>query len=369
MKKILALLLSAIVLLASCATSVGIEYAEASEIDMGPYRNIAIASTVPFSGFIRPSSYVRTMDSYSYASYGLVFSSYGYNLKDSVASYATNSLVRTLSSSGYFNITGPNVTDRMLASGSIGYDRKETFERNGIDAVIIPRIESMTVNEYIYSTVRERVVVDKDGHSHVARDVDYHYTADQGMVFTFTVVDAKSERIIAKRSYPLSDSYSCDISSPFFAPSDTDSRFYDMIDSVQYDILAALVPRKVMRYESLMENDPKVDGVKTAYKSVEDGNYSAALAVFRYEWDSSRHLPSGYNSALLLAALGRYDEAAAMVGEVLDEYPGNSKVLELQGNIDYIIRSNEVARAQIEGLTEKPKISEGGDVYDALLGI
>ena len=88
MKRIIrlgALLLIAMIL-SSCATSVGIEYTEPSEIDMGHYRNIGVASTVPFEGFIRPNGYIATMDDASTLKFGFVFSNYNYFLKDQVAS-------------------------------------------------------------------------------------------------------------------------------------------------------------------------------------------------------------------------------------------------------------------------------------------
>ena len=46
----------------SCATGVTINYTQPAEINMGSYRNIAVASTVPYKGLANPPFFVRAID-------------------------------------------------------------------------------------------------------------------------------------------------------------------------------------------------------------------------------------------------------------------------------------------------------------------
>ena len=149
-KKYLIVIIVLSFLLTACSTSVRVGYNRPSEIDMGRYRNIAVASTVPFRGFQSPGFYVRSVDDVA-ASHTHVRSSYDRSLADEVASYATGSLLRSLSSTGFFSITPPEKADRMISKNRLGYSIQDDVEYYNIDAFVIPRIVSMDVNEYLSS--------------------------------------------------------------------------------------------------------------------------------------------------------------------------------------------------------------------------
>ena len=87
-----ALIVAILLLFASCSTSVSLSYYSPSEIDMGRYRNIAVASCVPFQGFHMPDYYVRATDPYS-ARVGRLSSSVRESIKNDVASYMTDRIL------------------------------------------------------------------------------------------------------------------------------------------------------------------------------------------------------------------------------------------------------------------------------------
>jgi hypothetical protein len=56
--------------------------------------------------------------------------------------------------------------------------------------------------------------------------------------------------------------------------------------------------------------------VADAYKLADQGSVEAAYQVFISEWNNSRHVPSGYNAALMLEAEGKLDDAVTLMNEV-----------------------------------------------------
>ena len=136
-----------LIVLTGCTTVIDIPYMKSSNIDMSHYKNIAIASTVPYKGVYMDSSpYMRAydFDSRSYP----VYSSYSRNLPDNIASYTTDAVVSALSKNGYFSIMSPSDTDAMIMLSRVGINSSEKFRERGIDAIIIPSVDDLKVDEY-----------------------------------------------------------------------------------------------------------------------------------------------------------------------------------------------------------------------------
>jgi hypothetical protein len=74
-----------------------------------------------------------------------------------------------------------------------------------------------------------------------------------------------------------------------------------------------------------MDNKPEIKRVESAYEAAKEGSLGIALDTFMQEWNQSRHVPSGYNAAIILESFGRYEEAIQLIGEVW-RYSGNRTV-------------------------------------------
>lgn len=370
MRKLFFLLLIAIaVLFSSCQSSVGISYMVPSEIDMGNYRNIALASTVPYDAFIKPSRYIRTVDFIARQGFGYVLSSYGWDLKDDVASYATERIMSTLSDSGYFSILPPSVTDKILSASSIGISARDEFARRGIDAVIIPRIDNMSVDEYVYSRTRVEERTDRNGKKYETEVTDFYYDADYYLTLSYTIVDAKSERIVATRKFVVDDSDNFRLSGPYFLSNYPLRSFKNMIDSTMSRITRQLVPLRTSVSITLMDNKPESERAKAAYEAVDDGNYTYAATLFYDNFKASGHVPSGYNAALVTAATGDIESAISIADDVYAK-SGNSEVSALRSRLISIKQSNEESIRQIEGSSSPSSSSSYGlnlSIYDTLL--
>lgn len=312
---------------------------------MGAKRNIAVASTSVIR-YSKPSTWVRGYDPEAMDA-DRIRSYWSSATPREVADYSTQKLVDTLVSSGYFNIMLPQDTDVYLRAS----DAQAKLKEKGIDAVIIPRIDNLSLDEYV-STDRVEVTdkknLDKNGKP--TKKVKYKYSLNQEarITYTYTVVDVETMSIYAKKTFTDRRSSSSALTYfPIYSPS-ANSLFYRMIDGFQNSIFVQLIPVRRTASATLMKNSPKAESVKDAYKKVEDGYLSQAYYEFIAEYNESGHLPSGYNAAIMLAALGELYEARDLAKE-LNQLYASSEVSELYTALSKIIESNELAEAQLNG--------------------
>lgn len=343
-------MLLALLLLSSCATSVSIVYNQPSEINMGSYRNIAVSSTVPFKGMANPPFFVRAIDSDAFWD-TYITSSYDTSISEKSAKYATNKLVSTLEKSGFFNVTPPEKTDVILNSSVVGVSTVDALKNNNIDAVIIPKITSLSINEFIQSKkIVETDYNNKDAQGNpkkVTKTVYYLYqNVDLG--FSYTIIDAKTQNVVAVKNFNSSDSRSYEVDKYGFLAPDPYYMIQTMIDSYQSYITKQLVPTKARKGVSLMSNKPKVEELKVAYKAAADGYTERAAELFLKEYNSTGHIPSGYNAALLTAAVGDIDEAIEQLRGMSLKY-SNSEVEKLLSNLLIIKQRNDEALKQLSG--------------------
>lgn len=363
MRRLLLPIFILLLFLSSCATKVPISYVSPSEVDLSGRRNLAVASTIPYKGFNRPSSYIRVLDEASLKSFGMIFSSYDYRLKDTVAAYATEKLVSTIGSSGYFSILPPAETDRILSSS----DQGRLFRQKGVDAVLIPKIEEMGMNEYIYSKERKEKVIDKETGQVVEKvEREYYYSYSLNLTFSYTIIDTHSDRIVARKTFHSSASDEMEISDLYFLPSSPFSVYARLIDSMQSTIAANLMPQDKVIYENLMDNKPKLESLEPAYSLVKDGRYPEARALFLSGWEENRHRPSAYNAALLYAASGNFEEAHALLEMALAVYPGDKDLKRLSSLLLSIDEENRKGLGQLEGSSVK-NLEYQTSIYDDIL--
>lgn len=370
-KKIsICMMLIVILLLAiSCSTSVSIVYNQPAEINMGTYRNLAVASTVPFKGMANPPYFVRAIDADAFWD-TYITSSYDVSINEKVAKYSTKKITETLEKSGFFNITQPEKTDVMLNASVIGISSSEALTRNNIDAVIIPKITSLSINEFIQS---KKIVEtdyskkDKDGNPLKVTKTVYYLYQNVDLGFSYTIIDAKTQAVVAIKNFNSSDSRSYQVDKYGFLAPDPYTMIQVMIDSYQRHIVNQLVPTTARKNVSLMANKPKVDSLKVAYKAAEEGYTARAAELFTREYEASGHLPSGYNAALLIAATGDLDRSIELLRELSQKYTSND-VEKLLSNVLVIKQRNDEALKQIAGEVTVQYQDVTKDIFQVVMG-
>lgn len=367
MKRIFLVAAFVLLLFASCSTTITVPYLQPSIIDMGAHRNLAVASVVPYKGYAAPSRFVIGAD--VHAAGLTIYSGYSSSTSGSVAAYATDQLYSILSSSGFFNILQPDRTDMIIERGKYGYDISSEFRRLGYDAVLIPRITGMSVNETIYSKPYEEWWFDEDGDRHSYIEYNYYYKQIASIDYSLTIIDTESGNIIGQRMYSDTKSREGILDRSWSRLDDVSYLFRSMIRSFNADIIHLLVPTTREYSVSLMSNKPENKEADSAYEAAKNGDYATAERIFISEWKDNKHLPSGYNAALLMASRGNYDGAIDLLTEVTSAYY-NADARSLYRDLLSIRSRNEQAMGQVEGTSSVSSHMDarGNGIYALVMG-
>ncbi len=364
-------IVSLLMLLIGCSTVVDISYMKSANVDMGQYRNIAVASAIPYNkGYMPSSAYMRYYDFDS--SLYPVYSSYSKSLPSDVASYATDAVIDALSRNGFFKIMYPAETDAIITLSRMGMSSSARFAEAGIDAVIIPSIDNMDVDEY------SRVYIDSytekyDPSTGIKTKIPhytYAYYQRVSVTLSLTVVDARTERIIAKRTYTKQNPtyeeytyrpYGTGYILPYSSVNNPYYTFRSQLNSFKKSIINDFIPTRISSSVELMGNKPKIKSLESAYKAAEDGNLTLAYNAFMAEWDASGHIPSAYNAAVIQAAGGDLSGAIEFLSSVRQQVQ-NSEINGLYSRMVAYKAEDDKAKAQISG-ESTPVSGDAGSIY------
>lgn len=339
-----------------CATTVSVRHLIPAETDMSAYRNLAVASTEPFSfGFFnRPSSIVPD---YSGKSGLTVASGFGTFTELSIARYATTRLVQSLDRADYFTLLPPSQTDTIMKGKNLGFTISEMLMRNGVEALFTSSIDYLDVDEYIYA-VEKNLLISKDPvtgnpiNPPVSQKVIVYYLMQKvSLTYSYEIVDARTGKVIVSRTLHDSQERSFDLTGKpakgYVAPS-----LEPMIEEMLQDLIDPVVQQIAPRWEtttlSLMKNEPERKNVAFAWEEVRRGNLAIALEAFKKEWNRSGHIPSGYNAALIMEAMGNLEQAIDLMEDVYQE-SGNNSIYSMLRRMRQRLQDQAEAEAQLLG--------------------
>ena len=331
------LLLAVVFLLAGCSTSVSLTYDNPSEIDMGRYRTVAVASASAFEGLHEPPSYVRAADRPA-AIFSNVRSSYDRGLADEVADAATQALVDKLQQTRFFSIIPPVTADSLIRRSRAGAD------------------------------ISQDIAPDRNGRPLRIPVYTYFLTQTVSLVYSYTVVDASTMTVYASKTFSDKREYVSEFSSSFFRAPDPIGYFRSMLDAMTTLVSWQLAPQQLTLDITLMDNKPKLKEASDAWDLVKDGAIGQAAAEFKEYWQDYDHLPSGYNYALLTAVCGDIDQAISILEEIRTRY-SSDEVNELYDTFLIVRDREEEARAQYEGTGDARIYSDSGDnIFSLIIG-
>jgi len=148
------------------------------------------------------------------------------------------------------------------------------------------------------------------------------------VTFRYEVIDLKTGRTVVSRNFNDQWERVSELpedKSKITVASNIQIRFENMLDDFMRTVKNQLAPRLERTVVSLMSNKPEVKRVEAAYEAVKRGNYAVAKDLFIQEWNRSKHIPSGYNAALMTEALGDLRGAMDLMSAVY-RVSGSSKV-------------------------------------------
>lgn len=371
--------LVAMLILTSCATSIKVRHLIPSEVDVSNHRNIAIASTEMFV-FPRGGTLPPWIKGSSDTSFTLS-SGFDPKVNADIAEASTALLVDALAKADYFTILPPETTDAYLTLGKSGKNAYAMLMDQGVQALLKSSITYMNSEEQIIGRdIKEWVTENPNPNpadtpaQAAAKIVSFEKVIGRSffleqkatLTLTYTLIDLKANRILATDSFTSQETKETCLGKTIFATGensrDTDERCYSsgfapsfflifekMVKEIPCQVAKQLAPSWEESRVSLMANKPKAD-VELAYKMADKGNLRGAYEVFFQAWDQGKHLPSGYNAALLLEGLGQYSEALALMNQVYNK-TGDSKSLSQLIRLKEVSSQQDEAMKQLDGTT------------------
>lgn len=293
-----------IALLSSCATQIPIRLLQSAQYDMSEYRHIAFSSVDPYPSFPLERD-VHLVEDLSHSYSSLIYPGYQTFLERLVSDYATKVIENELHSSHYFK----SIT---FSHHLKTRDEIATLYYQGIDALLDVSVSRMDVQEYVFA----KQSVESENPSYVLRQ-KVMISLNYNVIDTKTGIRVYGGRLSdqLQKETPLPSEEDHIIFAPVVLP-----LFEQMIDSLSEKMIASLVPTLHTTHISLMGNKPKNTDVEEAYKVAKKGLYTTAYTLFVQEWNQSKHLPSGYNAAILLESMGNREDGIALMSEISRTY-------------------------------------------------
>jgi len=346
-----------VLLFASCSTTVQVKNLLPSEVNMGMYKNLAVTSCKPFDSSIYWSHQINGIDLDREIKLPSITPM---TLQKSVATYLQNTLFDSLDASNFFELTDPKKTDDLISLGEAFGNPQELFIKKGINAVLATKITYIHNREYLYK--RDKNETDSLGNI-TKIGSDYYLHQEVAINISYSVIDILQDSIITTGNlsdhdeedflvgtYLVDDGSGSSSYSQYLnmAPS-LKNLYVKCIDRFVEKIRNKLAPVWTNTNVSLMKNSPKLKSVENAYKEVRKKNLMVAYKIFNSAWNEERHIPSGYNAAIILQAMGKLEESISLMEEVYD-YTGNPVVFKRLTIMNKNLEDYNKASDQIAGI-------------------
>lgn len=358
-------LLVLVVLLTSCATSVTVRHLVPGEVDLSSFRSLAVASTTTYKfPTSRPlSPWISGLQETDFT----LSSGYEASLNAQIADLATNMLVQSVGKTGYFSVLPPAITDAYVTLGSIGENLRSMLQSKGVQALLVSDITYLDMEESIVGRDIRTYVTEGTKHYEKVTSREYFLLQKATLSLTYSVIDLAQNRILVSKSFTGKQERETKIGTriylfdtgtvgafrderryasghaPSFAP-----LFEQILNGFSPTIASQLAPSYQMLRLPLLGNKPKLKEAEVAYKLARQGSYAQAQTLFHEFWQQERHLPSGYNAALLLEALAQLDGAVDLMSTVYHS-TGSEKAYAALMRMQEALSGQKKAERQISG--------------------
>ena len=305
-----------------CATTVSMRYMVPAEINLASYKNLAIVTAEPyrFTATTSPDSIIRDMS--GTAPYK-VASGFSYGAERQIAQHLTTRVVNDMSRTDYFNLLTPPASDDMGTNLS-------RFKERGYDGLLSLHITDLKVEEYMYGqedTVTIPPAVE-GGEPTVVKELRHYIMQKVSISVDFVVRDTMSGNTVVLKTFSNGQERSYRIEPDSKGAKEAPNLYAwltPMVEEFSRSFAQMVAPRWVTKSVALMDNKPENPRVESAFLEAKEGSLQVALDGFLNEWKASKHVPSGYNAALILESFGRIEEALELIDEVW-RHSGNRTV-------------------------------------------
>lgn len=321
--KYLVLVISAslIMLVTSCATTLNLNLTRPAELDLNGATSIAV---LPFgtTGF---SNKKFTGGRYPVLDFFVSMISEDKEQRDFV-NYMHKTLEADFATSNYLKLIN---SDAVKAAVDRGYD-------SPADVYVTGKLESFN------SEIKHDTRKVKKGEKTVVEEVYYRKA---NYTFAYQIVDGNTSQVYYSSSF-YGSATSDDYDSKNLVPTEL-AMFRGNIDSEMASIVRKVQPYNVNKSIVLMKDKSKDSRMEEANKLAKNGSIEQSRQMFETVYKSTGLFEAGYNTAAILEAQGKYDEAKALAEELVEK-TGHKKVIRLLDDINYEINMSEKLRKQNE---------------------
>lgn len=287
-----------LIIFTSCATTISTRIQRPAELDLSYAESISIFPFAEKPGF------------WDY----MFFGRETYDL----ANYFTNQLETNLIAANYFTITNAK--------------QSQAF----IDIGILPATDIFITGKVynVYSKIKEKEV--KNSKNSEETHTEYYRVLNYSVIYQ--IVDGKTRQILDE----FDQSYSEE--SGLFLTEEEVSSIDDLAQS-ELSSLAVSIRKKISPYTerksiNLLKDKTKNPQMKYANELAKKGSYTNAYKEFLEVYETTGMFEAGYNAAMLLVVLEKYDDAKILMTELYSQ-TGSQKARNALKDIQYEIKSRE----------------------------
>nr|WP_319472408.1 hypothetical protein [uncultured Sphaerochaeta sp.] len=357
------LVLFFILVLSGCATSVRVRHMVPGEVDLNGSRSLAVSSTSMYRfPYGRPlSPWVSGLHETDFT----LSTGYDPNLSERIATLATREIVKAVSDTRYFSILAPEATDAYLSLSKVGEDSVRLMREKGFDLLLNSEISYMDMEERVEGIDRREFVTDSSGiSSDQVTKREYYLIQEATLGLSYTITSLQDGRILASKSFTDKEEEQTKIGTRYYATDGSsyrdernyssglapsfDSLFFQIIERATDKMALYLAPSWETQYLSLMKNKEKLSAADMAHQFAKDGEYQRAYQQFLSIWQQARHLSSGYNASLMLAALGELQGSVDLMNDVYNS-TGDKRAHDTLLILQQALSQDQLAQQQISG--------------------
>lgn len=325
---------------------------------MSSYRSIAVCpSSADFSVYVDRGNFDMWHDdcNWSYADW---YASRPDCDTSSLAGAGDRLLYSALSATGYFSVTSGEDKD----ISSLKEEGVAAVARGKIGSVCIEEIPRERERTGWRSVTREdgteervRVVLGYDLFLDQSISVTYSYEIrdiDTGSLIASQTLQDHAERTTRMESREFSDLHgeweyvSTRWCAGSWSPA-VEGAVTSMLSGFADEIAKHLAPSRARTRVHYLKNKPKNPGWDAGWKAAKAEDWETAYEIWYRLWTEEGHVPSGCDAAIMLARMGRYDEAADLARSALAKDPDNGKAAEIFARLESIRSAESEAQDQL----------------------
>lgn len=315
------LMLSVLMILTSCATTIRATIPRPAELDLQGASSISVlpvqvSDNSIFQDVFVIGDFIGFINDVRYQSNGA---------RDA-ADYLTCHLEQGISSSGYLDLIYSSAVKNTISAGKTApcdVYLTGTISKYNNDVKTVKR------------TIKE---------NNQKKEVEYYYR-DVSFVFTYQIIDSETNRVITVRSTTVHAS-SSEEKKILFLP-DALSTIRKELDDTVSQIMKQIQPYTEVKVLSLLKDKTKDPDMKDANKMVKDNLLEPARQKYLTLYQTRGYFEAGYNAAIILEAQGKFDEAYEEMQNLVVQF-GDKRAISALSDIRYEINSRNTLKEQLE---------------------